>query len=165
MLTSPNMQLPSGWFPDELITQLPVWHPPSALVNVLGLFGTVVLMYYVAYLMLRPRRQVPDNEGDMVKHFRNARVRFIVGEGITEFIEEAVFRDKITRAESIDVYNKIGREFGLTDLLPKKKVKQKLSRGETEHLKEQIKERIAKQTTGNVVTMERKLGSMLKKGA
>jgi hypothetical protein len=164
MLTPTNAQLPSGWFPDQWITSVPVWHPPSALVNVLGLFGTVVLIYYVAYLLLRPRKQLR-NEGDMIKHFRNARVRFIVGEGITEFIEEAVFKGKITRSESIDVYNKIGREFGLTDLLPKKKVKQKLSRGETEHLKEQIKERIAKQTTGNVVTMERKLGSMLKKGA
>jgi hypothetical protein len=164
MLTRYDLQVPSGWFPvqpDELINRIGMWHPPNTLVNVLGLFGTVVLIYYVAYLMLRPRSQ-PRDEGDMARHFRDAHIRFIVGEGVTEFVEEAVFKEKITRTEATDIYNKFGHTFSISDLLPKKKTKQKLSRGETEHLKEQIKERIQKQTIANVVPIKPVLGRKLK---
>jgi hypothetical protein len=153
---------------EPYINQLVTWQPPSQVVNVFGLFGVVCAIYALAWLFNRPlTKKTRMGEDAMVKHFRDQRVRYIVGELITEGVEEAVFKEKLTRSESLDIYAKIGRAFGLVDLLPKKKVKQKLSRGETEHLKEQIKERVKAQTTANVEVMpERKLGvNMLKRRA
>lgn len=131
------------------------WIPSTNTMNVIGLGCTVVLIYIVAWLLNKPRR-LHVGEDAMVRHFRDARVRFIVGELITEGVEEAVFKEKLTRPESIDIYTKIGQAFNLVDLLPKRKPKQKLSRGEVEHLKSQIKERIASQTVDNVVPMPKK---------
>lgn len=143
---------------EPYLRDLVTWRPPSGVVNVLGLFGVVCGIYLFAWLTLRPR-QSSMGESEMAKHFRDARVRFFVGEGVTEFVEEGVFKEKITRDEALDIYEKIGRAFGLVDLLPKKKPKQKLSRGETEHLKAQIKERVEQQT---VVAFKPKLGRKLK---
>ena len=128
--------------PNDMTT----WTVPT---DMYYLFGVVCLFFLVAWYLNKPHK-TKMGEGEMARYFRNARVRFIVGEGITEVIEDAVFKNKLSRAESIDVYNKIGRAFGLVDLLPKRPLQAKLSRGETEHLKEQILSRIKKQTTDNV---------------
>jgi hypothetical protein len=131
-------------------------HISESAATAIGLFSVVALIYLVAYLLnKKPREKM--GEADMVQHFRNRRVAYIVGEGITEIVEEAVFRDQMTRAEAMDVYTKIGREFGLIDLLPKRRVRNKLSRGECEHLKEQIRKRIDQQTNNVIPIEHRKL--------
>jgi hypothetical protein len=123
--------------------------------DVLGLVGFIAFLFVGGWILYRPKRHPTNNntstgEDVMVKHFRNARVKFIVGEGITDFIEDAVFKGKITRGEAMEVYFKFGHAFGMEDLLPRPYPKDKLTKGETEYLKAQIKARIKNQTIANV---------------
>jgi hypothetical protein len=104
----------------------------------------------------------------MVQDLRDTRVKFIVGNILTEGVEEYRYRNKLSDKECADIYFKMGRAFGLTDVLPQKKQPAKLPHGKVQLLKMQIKQRLAAQgisTTTNVVKMQppKKLGSMLKR--
>lgn len=146
----------------QYLHDLVTWRPPESMVNVMGLVGFIALLYLVGWWMNRPRPIRMGEDEMTAKSFRSARVKFIVAEGVTAFVEEAAYKKKLTAFEVNEIYYKIGKAFGLIDLLPKRKPKEKLSRGEQEYLKEKIKDR-----SPNVVRLKPKqLGkNMLKKSA
>ena len=142
------------------------YRPDPVVVRTLGLGLFVLGIWALAYHLGKQtkRSKVNTGEREMAKHFRNRHVAYFVGENVTEFVEEGIHKGKITVDEGEDIYNKFGREFGLTDLLPRKLRKARLSRGEVEHLKTKIKERIASQTVSDkVVPIKKKVGQFLKK--
>lgn len=154
------------------IHDLVMWRPPESLVNVLGLVGVIALLYLVGWYLNRPR-PVRMGEDAMTRHFRNQHVKFLLGEGITDMVEDWVHHDRISRGDALDIYYKIGHTFGIEGLVQRKPPKVKLSKGQADHLKDQIAGRIDpealkkhRQKKSNVVEItKRPLGSKLKRGA
>lgn len=173
-LTPYDFQLPLATYWPEVQDKLhdvALWRPPTSLVNVLGLIGTISLIYLVAYLLNRPKR-ISGGEDAMTRYFRNEHVKFLLGEGITDMVEDWVHHERISRGDAMDIYYKIGHAFGLDGLIQRKPPKIKLSKGQADYLKEQISQRVNPETLKkhrdkktNVVELKRPLGSKLKRGA
>lgn len=136
----------------KYLNDLVTWRPPDSLVNVLGLFGSVVLIYLVAYLLLRKPPKVVEKQA-MTAPAREAYVKMAISDAVTEAVETLLDQDAITREEAMIWYRRISNA-GLPDLLPKGQ----------QLLKAALKAKRTKEApVSNIIPMKKVVGQFLKR--
>src|ERR1700733_14251037 len=116
-LTPFNQHLPSVP-PQVYIAAHDIWEyrpPPQQSLQLLGLSLFVVATYWCAYL-LGTRTDGAARERKMRRE-REAHVKSIIGDAVTEAVEDLIHKGELTRSEAGFWYNRIGNVLTLPDVL------------------------------------------------
>jgi len=122
--------------------------PPQQSLNILGLGLFVVATYACAYY-LGTRTKAAARER-LMRREREAHVKSLIGDAITEAVEDLIHKQELSRSEAGFWYKRIGHVLTLPDVLSK----------ETKALKEQLKEKHKGKTLPRNVV---KIGNVLQR--
>lgn len=147
-LTPSDLYLPFHTYVSDVPTYLgdmTLWAPSQHVIDTIGLAVVVMSIWAVAFWL--GRRSNPSRQRTrQMRWDREKEVKSMIGDAVTEAIEDLVFNGKLKRDEAGFWYNRLGNVLTIPDVLQKN----------TQALKEKLKEKHKGKTKTNIVPLRKK---------